>query len=125
MSCLLAQGGGLTFAFVRDRIWRMSKQLIFIDDSGDPGLTGSGSSNFIIASVVLVGKENRDNLAQAINKYKKGLGWKEREELKFHKTHKKTEWYLVLSGKLPSGSGSVPFKRILIVTRLLLKSNKS
>ena len=66
----------------------MRKQFVFIDDSGDPGLTSGGSSNFIIASVVLVGKENRDNLAQAINKYKKGLGWKEREELKFHKTHK-------------------------------------
>jgi len=66
----------------------MERQLVFIDDSGDPGLTGGGSSNFIIAAVVLVGKEKRDILARAINEYKKGLGWKEREELKFHKTHK-------------------------------------
>ena len=66
----------------------MNKNFIYIDDSGDPGLTGGGSSNFIIASVVLVGKDNRDNLIHAIEEYKKGLGWKEREELKFHKTHK-------------------------------------
>lgn len=66
----------------------MDKYYIYIDDSGDPGLAGGGSSNFIIASVVLVGKENRDNLIQAIDDYKKGLGWKEHEELKFHKTHK-------------------------------------
>lgn len=66
----------------------MDKYFIYIDDSGDPGLTGGGSSNFIIASVILVGKENRDNLNRAIDEYKKGLGWKEREELKFHKTHK-------------------------------------
>lgn len=64
------------------------KFFVYIDDSGDPGLTGECSSNFIIASVVLVGKENRDGLIQVINEYKKGLGWKEREELKFHKTHK-------------------------------------
>lgn len=66
----------------------MDKYFIYIDDSGDPGLTGGGSSNFIIASVVLAGKENRDKLIQAINEYKQGLGWKECEELKFHKTHK-------------------------------------
>lgn len=66
----------------------IEKQFIYIDDSGDPGLTSGGSSNFIIASVVLIGSDNRDNLAQAIDEYKKGLGWKDREELKFHKTHK-------------------------------------
>lgn len=68
----------------------MDKHFIYIDDSGDPGLTGEGSSNFIIASVVLVSKEKRDSLSQAIDEYKKGLGWKECEELKFHKTHKDT-----------------------------------
>lgn len=68
----------------------MDKYFIYIDDSGDPGLTGEGSSNFIIASVILVGKDSRDSLIQAINEYKKNLGWKEREELKFHKTHKDT-----------------------------------
>lgn len=35
----------------------------------------------------------------------------------------KTEWYLVLSGKLPSGSGSVPFKRTFIIAHMLSKSN--
>lgn len=68
----------------------MEKYFIYIDDSGDPGLTSEGSSNFIIASVVLVSKEARDSLAQAIDEYKKGLDWKEYEELKFHKTHKDT-----------------------------------
>lgn len=66
----------------------MDKYFIYIDDSGDPGLKGDSTSNFIIASVILVGTENRDNLSKAINDYKRGLGWKAREELKFHKTHK-------------------------------------
>lgn len=66
----------------------MGRYFIYIDDSGDPGLRGDSSNNFIIASVVLVGQENRDNLIRAIDEYKKGLGWKECEELKFHKTHK-------------------------------------
>ncbi|MBR3365693.1 DUF3800 domain-containing protein [Candidatus Saccharibacteria bacterium] len=66
----------------------VGKQYIYIDDSGDPGLKGGGSNNFIIASVVLIGRKNRDNLTWAIDEYKKGLGWNEREELKFHKTHK-------------------------------------
>lgn len=66
----------------------MEKYYIYIDDSGDPGLKGNSTSNFIIASVVLIGQENRDNLIQAIDEYKKGLGWKQHEELKFHKTHK-------------------------------------
>ena len=66
----------------------MGKHYIYIDDSGDSGLRSDSSSNFIIASVVLIGQENRDNLIQAISEYKKGLGWRQREELKFHKTHK-------------------------------------
>ena len=66
----------------------MGKYYIYIDDSGDPGLKGDSTNNFIIASVVLVGQENRDRLIQAIDGYKKGLGWKEYEKLKFHKTHK-------------------------------------
>lgn len=66
----------------------MEKYYIYIDDSGDPGLKGDSTSNFIITSVILIGQENRDGLIQAIDEYKKGLGWKQREELKFHKTHK-------------------------------------
>lgn len=66
----------------------MEKSYVYIDDSGDPGVRGGGSNSFIIASVVLVGQESRDNLTRAIDEYKRGLGWKEHEELKFHKTHK-------------------------------------
>ena len=68
----------------------MEKDFVYIDDSGDPGLKGNSSNSFIIASVILTNQKNRDNLAQAINEYKKGLGWKNHEELKFHKTHKDT-----------------------------------
>ncbi len=68
----------------------MNKYYIYVDDSGDSGLRGGGSSNFIIASVVFVGQENRDKLMCVIDEYKKELGWKAREELKFHKTHKDT-----------------------------------
>ena len=47
----------------------MEKYYIYIDDPGDPGLKGDSSSNFIIASVVLIGQENRDNLIRAIDEY--------------------------------------------------------
>lgn len=66
----------------------MAKTFIYIDDSGDPGLTSGSSRYFIIASIVLVGKDDRDSLIKAIDDYKRGLGWKKSEELKFHKTHK-------------------------------------
>lgn len=68
----------------------MDKSFIYIDDSGDSGLRSDGSNNFIIASVVLIDQKDRDDLTDAINKYKRSLGWREREELKFHKTHKDT-----------------------------------
>ena len=62
------------------------KKYVYIDDSGDPGMKGSSSENFIIAAVIIDSKDGREKLARAIDNYKRGLGWKEHEELKFHKT---------------------------------------
>lgn len=66
----------------------MAGHYIYIDESGDPGLKDSSSNNFIVASVVVVGQENRDKLDEAIANYRNGLGWKEDKELKFHKSEK-------------------------------------
>lgn len=66
----------------------MNKHFIYIDDSGDPGLRGNSSKHFIIASIIIASQEDQNNITNAINDYKQSLGWKEYEELKFHKTHK-------------------------------------
>lgn len=62
--------------------------MIFIDESGDPGLRKGRSDYFIIAAVIVVGQKNCDAIANAIEEHKRNLGWNENEELKFHKTHK-------------------------------------
>ena len=66
----------------------MSKQLVFIDESGDAGLTGSHSSRFIIAAVVMM-HDNEDALIRTkMTEYRKTLGWHELDEFKFSRTRK-------------------------------------
>ena len=65
-----------------------SQQIIFIDESGDPGLkTDRGASRLlVIACVVFNGqfqvKETRRKIAQ----FKSEQKWKQAKEIKFHKT---------------------------------------
>ena len=66
----------------------MSKQFVFIDDSGDPGLNKSATSHFIVAAVLVVDDKNYTNLLTAMNGFRAGLGFGELDELKFHKTRK-------------------------------------
>jgi len=66
----------------------MPKQFIFIDDSGDPGLSKSSTSHFIVAAVLVVESEQLSNLVIAINGFRAGLGWNELHELKFNSAKK-------------------------------------
>ena len=66
----------------------MSKQFVFLDDSGDTGLKNSATSNFIIAAVLVVDRENLNNLTTALNNFRTDLGWNEFDELKFSSTRK-------------------------------------
>lgn len=69
----------------------MSKQLVFIDDSGDPGfkLDKGSSSHFVIACVIFEDPLAAEETALIIKKYRRDLGWTDRREFKFNKTNKK------------------------------------
>ena len=64
------------------------RQLIFIDDSGDPGLKKSNTKHLIIAAVVLTGHKNLEQLSSAINGFRTKLNWNELDEFKFSSTRK-------------------------------------
>ena len=66
----------------------MQKQLIFIDDSGDPGFRGSTSDFLIMAAAVFTSSEDATKLNKAISDFRKSLGWRDEAEFKFRKTNK-------------------------------------
>jgi hypothetical protein len=66
------------------------KQFLFIDDSGDTGFTGSRLGRFVIACVMVVDVEKKDLLRDAVELFRKNMGWAELDEMKFHKTNKHT-----------------------------------
>ena len=66
----------------------MYKEFVYIDDSGDPGLMKSSTSHFIVAAVLVVERENLNNLIVALDGFRAGLGWNELHELKFNSTKK-------------------------------------
>jgi hypothetical protein len=64
-------------------------QLIFIDESGDPGLTGDRSSNFVVAAVVIIDDETDDIMIRGKMKdFKRTAGLTDQYEFKFSKTRK-------------------------------------
>lgn len=65
------------------------KQLVFIDDSGDPGFRGATSPNFVMAAAVFVNKAMATKLNKAISDFRRSLGWQEGTEFKFRKTNKR------------------------------------
>lgn len=69
----------------------MTKQLVFIDDSGDPGfkLDKGSSSHFVIACVIFDDALDAEEAALTIKKFRRSLGWSEHREFKFNKTNKK------------------------------------
>lgn len=67
----------------------MGRQLVFIDDSGDPGLKdGTNSSNLVMAGAVFIDPEEATRVNEEISRYRKALGWKEEHEFKFRKAPK-------------------------------------
>ncbi len=64
------------------------KQLVFIDDSSDPGLKSASSSNFVMAAAVFIDPEVAFSLSKCISEYRKSLGWRDDYEFKFAKIRK-------------------------------------
>lgn len=63
---------------------RMKNRNVFIDESGDAGLTGR-SLRFVMVCVV-VGENNR--IGEKMLEYKRALGWRSQDEFKFSRMRK-------------------------------------
>ena len=63
----------------------MSKQLIFIDDSGDTGFKRVSSDNFVMAAALFIDPKNAESVMREIGSYRKELGWRYNHEFKFTK----------------------------------------
>ena len=66
----------------------MNKQLVFIDDSGDPGFKSESSDNFVLAAALFIDPEVAESLMNEIDDYRKTLGWTHNHEFKFTKNPK-------------------------------------
>ena len=66
----------------------MSKQLVFIDDSGDPGFKSVSSDNFVMAAAFFIDSKNAESVMREIGSYRKELGWRYNHEFKFTKNPK-------------------------------------
>lgn len=67
----------------------MSSQLVFIDDSGDPGFKdGTNSSNLVMAGAVFIDPKEAARVSREITAYRRSLGWKDEHEFKFRKAPK-------------------------------------
>jgi len=68
-----------------------AKQLVFIDDSGDPGfkLDAGSSSHFVMACVIFDDPLDAEEVSLAIKKYRRSIDWADHREFKFNKTSKK------------------------------------
>ena len=65
-------------------------QLVFIDDSGDPGFKShASSSKLVMASAVFIDEQTATLLNHAISALRRQLGWQDKHEFKFRKTHSK------------------------------------
>jgi len=66
----------------------MSRKTIFIDESGDAGITSCTSSRFIIAAVVVMSDNDAELISKRICEFRKLNGLSEHYEIKFSKTRK-------------------------------------
>lgn len=76
------------------------KQLVFIDDSGDPGFKdGTNSSNLVMAGAVFIDPEEATRVNEEISTFRKSLGLKDDYEFKFRKNSKlvKTNFLKIVS----------------------------
>ena len=66
-----------------------TNQLVFIDDSGDPGFKkGISSSNFILSAALFMNPDTAQLVNSAITEYRRSLGWRDDYEFKFAKIRK-------------------------------------
>ena len=74
----------------------MHKQLIFIDDSGDPGFNKKASSEiFLMAAVVFDDSKDASLANERIAAIRRHLHWRPNREFKFRKVDKKTKMYFL------------------------------
>lgn len=66
----------------------LSKKLVFIDDSGDPGFKKTSSNNFVMAAAVFIDSVVAEELSNRIDEYRKTLRWRKNVEFKFSKDRK-------------------------------------
>lgn len=65
-----------------------NRQLIFVDDSGDPGFKPVSSSKFVMAAAVFTDPDAAFTLSMRISEYRQALGWRDDYEFKFAKIRK-------------------------------------
>lgn len=73
----------------------MKRNYLYIDDSGDTGFKTSSSSHFLIAALLVIDEDQKQALTDAIDLYRKSLGWSELDEFKFNTTNKQTVLNLI------------------------------
>jgi len=66
----------------------MKKQLVFIDDSGDPGFKGASSSHFVVACAIFMDDLVAEEVSLTMRKYRRSIGWDDEREFKFVKMKK-------------------------------------
>ena len=66
----------------------MNKQLVFIDDSGDPGFKSTSSNSFIMAAALFIDPLVAISLSKRISEYREYLGWRDDYEFKFTRIRK-------------------------------------
>ena len=68
---------------------RKNKQLVFIDDSGDPGFKKGASPTFVLAAALFLDSDTATKINKDISDFRNSLGWKENHEFKFSKASRK------------------------------------
>ena len=65
-----------------------TKQLVFIDDSGDPGfkLNRGSSKHFVIACVIFDDPLDAEETALQMKKFRRDLGWRQDKEVLCQRT---------------------------------------
>ena len=66
----------------------MKQQLVFIDDSGDPGFKPHSSSYFVMACAIFMSDTVAEQVAEELQALRESKSWGDRAEFKFTKTRK-------------------------------------
>jgi len=66
----------------------MKRSYLFIDDSGDTGFKKSATSHFLIAALLVIDEDQKQKISEAIDLFRRNLGWSEMHEIKFNTAEK-------------------------------------